>query len=112
MTKKEKTLRELDERKTIIYGSVFNEHGEEFLFYHLDIDIPQSYGVNPIFVTGDEFDWELGYSYDYNCNKIVQEFLLSPKEQVLIRDFIIKNVVRKSTDKSKSIKRPAQSTKK
>jgi hypothetical protein len=66
----------LADQSNVEIGRFRNEYGEEFVIFQVGRRDPQG----NYFVTGDEFDWEMGYEYLAGFRHFVQIFLTNPTE--------------------------------
>lgn len=78
MSKKKEMLEQLQVDGYVIYSEFANEHGEEFVLFYRPINSINNI-LNQLFVTGDEFDWELGYMVGKG-GSVYQPFIASLEE--------------------------------
>ncbi len=90
-----------------ILGEFKNEYGEEYVIFAIKMENNK---LGPIFITGDELDWEIGYNVSIMNGKIGvnKPHLLDQDETEKIASVLEKNkLVKKSgiitPDKDKSI---------
>ena len=76
-----------DDSMYIVKGEFKNDSGDTFIIYEL-LEIASLYNQPSVyFITGDELEWEDGYSVDRKGN-VYQEFLTSKEEKESIKKIL------------------------
>jgi len=86
ITDKESFLKEYDKKIDRVIGEFKNEYGEHFVMY---IENSNAYMA---FITGDEFDWEFGMTFNAEVNIACRDaFFFSKNELKEIKKIIKKH---------------------